>query len=84
MGDRRLQVIELDLPKIEIERLYDIYKGFKCDNTKPGNHVLMMTAYRKILDQEFKYPAQGRYIGDIESEEMRQKYTPTSALKKAH
>jgi SAM-dependent methyltransferase len=83
MGDRDQKIIELDLSDISKERMYDVFKGFRCDNTIHGNHVMIVTAYRKILDQAFKYPVQGVYAGDIESKEMRKKYTPTSALKMA-
>jgi hypothetical protein len=83
IGDRRQKVIEFDPCKVAKEDLYDLYRKFKCDNERFGNHATIMTAYRKILDQDIKYPVQGIYAGDVESKEMREKYTPTSALNKA-
>jgi SAM-dependent methyltransferase len=39
------------------------------------NDVFVVCAYRKVRDSGFKVPMQGKYVGDIETEELRARYS---------
>lgn len=71
---------ELELPKEKLKILYEQIKPNKKETqfrriidtakTQLGENILIVSVCRKIFDNEFKFPLQGKYLDDVKDKNL--------------